>query len=585
MKKFIAFIVMVWAMVFVAGPAFAENFYIKNYDVSMTVSKDKSVDIIEDLDVVFTTSSHGIYRDIPFLDASITDIDVSERWQTSYGGDSVSIKIGDPDVLVMGPHHYWIRYKYNYFDNKNEFYHNIIGNGWSVDIKNAKFSVKMPEPVDPSKVGLSIGTYGTKGFKGGAEFFVKDNLIYGQTHRVLGPGEGITLRVEVPDGYFNKYVNHTKGVVALMILLFTIAAFLTWLNFGKDEQIVPVVNFYPPKGLNSAEAELCYKGKASTKGLVALLVELAKKGYINIENDGHKWTLHRTHGYDGVNKDEKALLTALFPHGKNSVERDYLETSQSFYKDCQRIVENINKKRDQIFNAESIGFKLQAFMFVCLIGILAGTVFALFDLQWFTLANEFPLLLFSVIAVCALIGGLKNPQEGCFLILWALMFGGFSLVMLLSMHLRLSNLPLVLFGLVCLIIAGVCTYQLPKRNKTGVRILGELEGLKKFIEVAEEHRLKQLVEQNPEYFYDVLPYAYIFGLSDKWIDRFEGIMEFKPDWYNGETFSGHNFGSFVNSLHSVSVPSVANGGISTSSSSGGGGFSGGGGGGGGGGSW
>ena len=85
------------------------------------------------------------------------------------------------------------------------------------------------------------------------------------------------------------------------------------------------------------------------------------------------------------------------------------------------------------------------------------------------------------------------------------------------------------------------------------------------------------------YFYKILPAAYIFGISDKWINKFESIMRLNPDWYSGNHLNTVTFNDFANSIASVSVPSVENGGIS--SSSGGGGFSGGGGGGGGGGSW
>ena len=114
--------------------------------------------------------------------------------------------------------------------------------------------------------------------------------------------------------------------------------------------------------------------------------------------------------------------------------------------------------------------------------------------------------------------------------------------------------------------------------------LGNLQGFKKFIEVSESSRLKTLVEQDPQYFYNILPYAYLFGVSDKWIKKFESIIPLAPSWYRGTRFSHTSFRNISNSMKTVSVPSAANGGIS-SKSGGGGGFSGGGGGGGGGGSW
>ncbi len=44
--------------------------------------------------------------------------------------------------------------------------------------------------------------------------------------------------------------------------------------------------------------------------------------------------------------------------------------------------------------------------------------------------------------------------------------------------------------------------------------LVKLSGFRTFIEVKLD-RLNELVDENPAYFYDVLPYAYVFKLTDK----------------------------------------------------------------------
>ena len=95
--------------------------------------------------------------------------------------------------------------------------------------------------------------------------------------------------------------------------------------------------------------------------------------------------------------------------------------------------------------------------------------------------------------------------------------------------------------------------------------------------------------ENPTYFYDILPYTYVLGVSEKWIERFEVISLQEPDWYvNSTNFSVVTFGSFMNNTMS-SAGSAMTSYPSSNSSSGsfgsGGGFSGGGSGGGGGGSW
>lgn len=104
-----------------------------------------------------------------------------------------------------------------------------------------------------------------------------------------------------------------------------------------------------------------------------------------------------------------------------------------------------------------------------------------------------------------------------------------------------------------------------------------------------------MVVSNPTYFYDILPYTYVLGISNKWIKKFEDINIEAPNWYIGyNDFTIISFNSFMNStlksansLMSSSPSSSGSGGYSSgsSSSSSGGGFSGGGSGGGGGGSW
>ncbi len=591
MKKIITFIFVAFAWLILVNPVWAENFYIENYDVNMNVDKNKSVSITENIDVNFTVPSHGIYREIPFKNASISDISVSENYSPTYSPSNINLKIGDANRYISGPHHYTISYKYNYHDNKNEFYHNIIGTDWRVPIKKASYRITMPQDVDKEKVGISIGKYGTKGFNGGAWFSVNSNIIMGATEQELSPYEGITVRIEVPSGYFHKYVNYTKYYVISFMLILTFIAFMTWFMFGKDNTAIPVVNFYPPKGLNAIELEMAYKGKASTKGLVALLIELAQKGYIKIENEGTRFELYKSHVYDGVNKSEKDFLNALFEDGGDKVSSSDLTISNSFYKECQEIIDNVNKKRNKIFEEASIGFGLRSIMFLCLAGLLFLTVYTIFNYNLFSITENFMLLLFPLIAISVLVSSLANLKNGfwasggIFTIIWALGFGGMPLMILISScQYNSDTVPAIIIGIIGLIIAGVCTYQLPKRSQVGQRIYNNILGLKHFIEVSEKNRLIQLVEKDPQYFYSVLSAAYILGVSDKWINQFETIMNITPQWYSGNRFTYRSFNDFSEKMQSVSIPSVTNGGIS-SSSSGGGGFSGGGGGGGGGGSW
>ena len=63
------------------------------------------------------------------------------------------------------------------------------------------------------------------------------------------------------------------------------------------------------------------------------------------------------------------------------------------------------------------------------------------------------------------------------------------------------------------------------RNVEGKKMLGRLLGLKKYIELAEKDKMEKLVKDNPDLYYQVLPYAYVLGVSDEWIDKFNFVKE------------------------------------------------------------
>ena len=40
-----------------------------------------------------------------------------------------------------------------------------------------------------------------------------------------------------------------------------------------------------------------------------------------------------------------------------------------------------------------------------------------------------------------------------------------------------------------------------------------------------------LIEEDPEYFFNILPYAMVFGLSDHWSKQFKALKIKPPSWY------------------------------------------------------
>lgn len=83
--------------------------------------------------------------------------------------------------------------------------------------------------------------------------------------------------------------------------------------------------------------------------------------------------------------------------------------------------------------------------------------------------------------------------------------------------------------------ASLLAAFMKKRTSVCVRRMGYLMGLREFIETAELERIQMMAAENPQWFYHILPYAYVFRLSDVWIGKFEEIAVPAPDWYVNST--------------------------------------------------
>jgi uncharacterized protein (TIGR04222 family) len=162
-------------------------------------------------------------------------------------------------------------------------------------------------------------------------------------------------------------------------------------------------------------------------------------------------------------------------------------------------------------------------------------------------------------------------------------------------------------AVVALVLVAILSRKPTRFTGKGAERNDYLRGMKLYLEVAEEDRIRML--QSPEgaervdlgervttldrvqlvkLYERLLPFAVIWGVEEEWMDQLAVRMEeahTSPDWFAGR--NGFSSGAVVSTLHGVgrtaSVTSTSSGGSSFSGGSGGGGFAGGGGGGGGGG--
>lgn len=588
------------------------DYVIDNYNVNMIINEDNTFDITETITAYFKVPKHGIYRNIPLknkivrLDgttstnrAKISNLSVDNIYDVSKTNGIYNIQIGDADKTVIGNQTYTIKYTYNIgkdpVKDYDEFYYNIIGNEWDTIIKNVTFSINMPKEFDSSKLGFSSGIKGSIDNEN-VMFNVSGNTITGSYNNTLSPGEALTVRLKLPEGYFSKAVsNYTLQdyLIYIVPILGAIISLILWFIYGKDKKVVETVEFYPPEGFNSLEIAFLYKGKASNTDVTSLLIYLANKGYIQIAETGEKslFSKSQTHKivklkeYDGNNLNERLFLEGLF---KSSNEVFLSNLYNNFYLTVYQILKNINNKENsqKIFESKSLNKKkyIIIMMLASYILITSVPILNYSNVSALIFALLFPGIAIAVILFTLFGNSSSTPKY--FAIIWGLLFGGIPWVLMVLPAVSQDNIYIIgyLIGMICLIIMAVCLKHIPKRTPYGLEILGKIKGFKTYLETVEKNKLEAMVMQNPNYFYDILPYTYVLNISDKWIQKFEMITMQAPNWYYGSSsFSVVTFGVAMNS-----AMSSANQAMTSSSSSGGssgGGSSGGGSGGGGGGSW
>ncbi|MCH5253009.1 MAG: DUF2207 domain-containing protein [Lachnospiraceae bacterium] len=604
---------LAFAVLFLTKPvtASAYAYEIKSYQVNIKVTSHNVYEIEENLSVHFNQSRHGIYRNIPVVNrvertdgskntihARIQNIRCSDDFSVSREGDNCQIKIGDEDTSITGEKQYYISYSYDMgndvLEGNDEFYFNVIGTEWDTTIQNVSFRIEMPKEFDEEKLGMSYGGRGST-HTDKLSYYCEGNSIVGMLDRevTLRPYQGITVRLTLPEGYFES-TSETPWMAYVSIILAFVAmavAFFLWWIYGRDDPVIETVEFHAPDGLNSVELAFAYKGELSSQDVVSLIVYLAEKGYIEIHEGTDKnpkkgFTLIKKKDYQGTNLAEQIFMQGLFSSGSVVTKKDL---ENSFYKTINRIagVVNNRKNKEKIFYANSINKGWILWLAALVPCLIAGFMPIYEYLYSYLFAIGLPIgvgILFLLAYTVLFHQGKWPTRIICFIVFAIIGIVVFATFM--GDALIFNNEWYMGAYLFALVAGGVVMFfnnYLSKRTEYGTEILGRIRGFKNFLETAEKDRLEMLVSENPKYFYEILPYTYVLDVSNKWMKKFESIATEPPEWYHSHhntMFDMMMFNQFMRSTMTTATSAMT----STPSSSGGG-FSGGGSGGGGGGSW
>lgn len=491
-------------LVVAPGACAAErSFGIERFSVAIDVARDGSMQVIETLAVTFVGAHQGLVRTIPLRggvgDAawslSIDDVHVLDeehrplQTEITTADGSIQIKAwipGAADAVRTARIVYRVRHALRAFPDRDELYWNVTGDQWSAWIHDADVTVTLAG--GPPAIATRAWT-GTAGARGRDYADERDGAqLRFRTGRPLRPHEGLTILVAWPPGTIARAPEWLRLVeefwpFGLPVLTLLVAG-QAWRAHGRDPRLDRSIKpeYGPPAGMSPAEGGTLIDQRADSREVIATLVDLAVRGYLEIEPvDGGKddFTVRRVKtlwGDRDLSPLEQAILQRIFGEDMTLRERTLSELRQ----DSHYVLEPI---RDEIYRA-----------------MIASR---LFPTSPFWVREAWTV---AGVAVLFVAGGLFLKAESLGPLAWSL-----------SLALGASGAILV-----------VASRFMPRRTARGSRLLLHLRGFREFLQRAEKDRLERLP---PDTLDRWLPWAIALGVTQRWIHAFDGVPVQAPAWY------------------------------------------------------
>ncbi len=549
-----------------------ESHVIQSFDSQLEIQEDGTVDVQETIEYDFGSDQrHGIFREIPTLlqgddgrykiavsDISVSDAFGEERpYEVNDTGESINIKIGDPDEKITGLQTYIIQYTLSgamrYTDPIfDELYWNVTGDQWEVPITQTTATIRYPSTISVSDPALdAICFSGSHGSTAQGQCSI-DTVQHGysyQTRSQLDAGENMTISIALPKGsiavlepekvisfweteqgrFLQPILLTIAGILALgWYLVLPIWLWIHWLRFGRDPDIGPATTAWydPPHGKNGRELTPAETGAlidetVEFRDISSMIFDLAQREYLHIREE-------KTDGFFGIGGKKTFSLIKMKEYQDDQTLQPFERTFLS-----------------AVFKGSKTAVRIDSLKLVSTIKRIKTQIY-----QSLMKEKFFP----------------ERPDR------------------IRTRYYVLLGMAAATFNITLVLASWIFGRHMPRKTLRGTKQANIAKGLKNFL-VSQERQLN--FQGNEQMMFEkLLPYAIAFGVEKHWVQRFSSLNLQQPRWYEGSMADGFKTHAMLSMIGDSSAQLSSVGTPQSSSSSGfSGGFSGGGAGGGGGGAW
>ena len=508
-------LMLVWPLGQVAAQG--KTFYWERFDVEITVNTDGTFWVEETQVINFTSGTFTFgYRNIPTQRLSrITDMQVSgdgrayRESRSEEPGTFYTEREGNELFVywyfspAQGVHTYTLRYLVHgglrYYDEGDQLWWDAVYPDRDARVAASRVTVQLPAGATVDRLEAYNVAARTSGEGATTARF--------EAQESIPPGRTFEVRVQFPHGVVSgsaaswqrledmrPLLNLALIVAsALLLALGLVGLLLLWYLRGRDPQVQLPADILstPPSDDPPGVVGVLVDEKADLQDIVATLVDLARRGYMLIEEQqesGFLGTTNREFTYrltdktrDDLTPFEKKLVRAVFGNGKT---RRLTDLRERFYKHIPKLQEALYEDlvRRGYFptNPKAVRGRYSGLG----VGIL-------------------------VLGAC---GG----------------FLTFSLVMDFTGWAICPIIAFVLIGIAALVVAQ----HMPHKSEAGAEMAERWKAFRRYLQDLERYTdLKEATDLFETY----LPYAIAFGLEKSWVKKFTRlpaeVIVPQPIWY------------------------------------------------------
>lgn len=576
------------SLLFIPSPAYAQSTEgITHFSSDITIEKDTSITIDENIPYFTSAEKHGIYRYIPVkysvnglnFTTSISGINVTDstgqpiQYTRSFESGNVNLKIGDPDRTFHGDKTYLISYQVSdvlrRFDDHDELYWDITGEGWQIPITQTIAVIHSPFATI-NRVECYSGEFGLD------NKLCHATVVDGHTVQItydqqINYGDNLTVAIALdqegsqivfPSDWQRLVKAVRDNFIGFLVIIPIVVMFYLWYTRGRDQVFIsdnifdndthkatklkplfsynrtPMV-YQPLTHLTPGEAGTILDERVDNQDIIAEIIDLARQKFLIIEPTKKTGLIFKKADYLFT---KKRTATAGLP------------------KHQEYLLEQIFKSGDTVKLSDLKG-------------------------EFYTAMQKTKTYIYDSATDKKLFTSNPNHTRGAYIALGILMLAvafGISVIYLnqgvfLPFVITIIQSPFV-------VLLGFFMVQ---KSAVGNNFYLQAKGLKHTIQVG---AWRQKINEKNLFIEEVLPFAISLGVVDKLVHDMDKL-NLKPPEYLAPSLAathGFNTGQFINGFAAQAASNLSYN-PSSSSYSGGSGFSGGssggGGGGGGGGSW